>query len=207
MQKNYKVYLGFAQAPDSEIDEFTSGVIDGLTGNAAFPTPPVTPADLGALQDAFRLKIAAALDGGKTATAEKNAAREALLDGLHKDAMYAQTLARHDLAMLLSSGFEAASTNRARSPLPKPAIQAVVNEISGKLLLRGESLLNAHSYQAQMMAANNGNVWVDAGDFTGARRMVIEPVTPGTTYSLRYRGVGGSTGHSEWSDPVSHMAT
>ncbi len=206
MTKNYKVYLGYAQAPDSAIDEFTSGIIDGLTGNAAYPTPPVTTADLGKLQDAFRAAISAALDGGVTLTAVKNAAREDLLDGLHKDAMYVQTIARHDLAMLLSSGFEAASTNRSRSPLPKPAIQAVVNEVSGKLLMRGESLLNAHSYQAQMMAANNGNVWVDAGDFTGARRMEIGPVTPGTTYSLRYRAVGGTTGHSEWSDPVSHMA-
>ena len=206
MQKNYKVYLGYAQAPDSAVDEFTSGVVDGLTGNTAFPDPPVTPANLGKLQAAFRDAITAALDGGVTLTAVKNAAREAMLDALHKDAMYVQTIARHDLAMLLSSGFEAASTNRSRSPLPKPAIQAVVNEVSGKLLMRGDSLLNARSYQVQMMAAN-GNVWVDAGDFTGARRMEIGPVTPGTTYSLRYRAVGGSTGHSEWSDPVSHMAT
>jgi len=219
--KNYKVYLGFAQAPDAEVDEFTSGVIDGLTGNPAFPSPPVplkpvpvakgadaqTPTDLTSLQLAFENAISAALHGGTPLTAAKNTAREALLDALHKTAMYVQSLARHDLAMLLSSGFEAASTNRAQSPLPKPAIQAVVNEISGQLLVRGESLLNAHSYQAQTMVAGNGNTWADAGDFTGARRMIIQPVTPGTTYTVRYRGVGGSTGHSEWSDPVSHMAT
>lgn len=219
--KNYRVYLGFAQASDAEVDEFTSGVIDGLTDNAAFPNPPVplkpvaagqaaaaqTATDLTSLQLAFENAISAALQGGTQLTAAKNAAREALLDALHKTAMYVQSIARHDLAMLLSSGFEAASKNRSRTPLTKPAIQAVVNEISGQLLMRGESLLNSHSYQAQMMVVGNGNTWTDAGDFTGARRMVIQPVTPGTTYSLRYRGVGGSTGHSEWSDPISHMAT
>jgi len=215
---NYKVYLGFAQVLDSEVDEFTSGVIDALTGNPAFPNPPVplkaapggsgqASVDLTSLQLAFENAISAALHGGTPLTAAKNAAREALLDALHKEAMYVQSIARHDLAMMLSSGFEAASTNRAQRPLPKPVIQGIVNETSGQMLLRGQSLLNARSYQAQLMAAGSGTTWTDAGDFTGARRMVLSPVTPGTTYSVRYRAVGGSTGHSDWSDPVSHMAT
>jgi hypothetical protein len=31
-------------------------------------------------------------------------------------------------------------------------------------------------------------------------------LTPGTTYSLQVRAVGGSTGYSDWSDAVSHMS-
>jgi hypothetical protein len=37
-----KVSLGFGRLPDTELDNFAQGVIDALTGNAAFPTPTVT---------------------------------------------------------------------------------------------------------------------------------------------------------------------
>jgi hypothetical protein len=30
-------------------------------------------------------------------------------------------------------------------------------------------------------------------------------LTPGQNYSVQARAIGGSTGHSDWSDPVSHM--
>ncbi|MGN6554051.1 MAG: fibronectin type III domain-containing protein [Verrucomicrobiota bacterium] len=35
----------------------------------------------------------------------------------------------------------------------------------------------------------------------------MEGLIPGTLYSIQVRGIGGSTGTSDWSDPVSHMAT
>ncbi|MFM8469141.1 MAG: fibronectin type III domain-containing protein [Limisphaerales bacterium] len=35
---------------------------------------------------------------------------------------------------------------------------------------------------------------------------VVENLTPGTTYTFSVRAVGGSTGFSDWSDPVSHMS-
>lgn len=215
--------------PDAELDEFTSGVIDSMSGNPAFANPPVplkplaaaagaraktlvvtedaVPGDLTSLQLAFENAISAALHGGTQLTAAKKAAREALVDALHKEAMYVQNIARHDLALLLSSGFEAASTNRSQSPRPKPSIQAIVNESSGQLLVRGVPMLNAHLYEAQTMITGNGNTWINTGSFTGACRMVIQPVVPGTTYFVCSRAVGGSTGYSEWSDPVSHIAT
>jgi chitodextrinase len=50
-------------------------------------------------------------------------------------------------------------------------------------------------------------VWVPGGVFTQARKIVVENLTPGTTYTFQVRAVGGSTGYSGWSDPVSHMST
>jgi hypothetical protein len=32
-------------------------------------------------------------------------------------------------------------------------------------------------------------------------------VTPGTTYTVQFCALGGSTGQSDWSDPVTRMAT
>jgi len=44
------------------------------------------------------------------------------------------------------------------------------------------------------------------GQFTQGRRIVLKELTPGTTYNIQARAVGGSTGYSDWSDPISHMA-
>lgn len=214
---NYRVSLGFAALSDGALDEFTTNVITSMTGNAAFPNPPVplTPpdlkiadgaGDLTSLQSAFQDAIAAAAQGGKQTTAAKNEAREALLDGLRKDAAYVQTVASHDLALLLSSGYQAASTNRAQAPLDKPVIVRIDNETSTQLVVRLDSVPNARSYQIRMNTTGNGT-WQDAGTYTQARRIVLTNLTPGTTYTIEARAIGGSTGYSDWSDPVSHMAT
>ena len=165
-----------------------------------------TPTDLQTLRLDFSAARVAAANGGTQLTAVKNQKRELLTQAMHKLAMYVQTVARTDLATLLSSEFEACSTSHARVPLQKPAILALVNETSGQLLLRGQAVLNARSYQVQT-STDGGKTWMDMDDSTGARRIVIAPVTPGTVYTVRFRAVGGSTKYSEWSDPSSHIAT
>jgi hypothetical protein len=219
--RKLRVFFGFMKSTDSEANSCALGVIEGMNGNPSFPNPPVplvpvavvmdapgvpASADLTTLQQSFSDACVAAANGGTQLTADKNQKRELLQEALHKLGMYVQTVARTDLAMLLSSGFEACSTNRASVPLSKPVILALVNETSGQLLVRGGSVLNARSYQAQM-STDGGKTWVDMGDFTGARRIVLAPVTPGTVYTVHFRAVGGSTKYSEWSDPVSHIAT
>lgn len=68
------------------------------------------------------------------------------------------------------------------------------------------SVLNARAYQAQI-SPDSGKTWIDMGEFNGARRIVLQPVTPGVVYTTQFRALGGSTKYSEWSDPVSHIAT
>jgi hypothetical protein len=115
-------------------------------------------------------------------------------------------MANKDLQILLSSGYFPASTNRAQSPLNKPAIALVENVASTQLMVRLNPVSNAKSYHLQLNASGNGG-WQDAGIFTQARRIVLASLTPGTTYSIRARAIGGSTGYSEWSDAVARMAT
>jgi hypothetical protein len=215
LTKSLRVYLGVFRSPDQEFSQCALGVIEGMDGNPNFPNPPVPlkppsptggPTDLTTLNDSFTAACVAAASGGTQLTADKNQKRALLEDAMHTLAMYVQGIARYDLAMMLSSGFEACSTNHASVPLTKPSIVAIVNETSGQLLVRGQSVLNARSYQAQM-SADGGKTWQEMGDYTGARRIVLAPVTPGTVYTVRIRAVGGSTIHSDWSDPSSHIAT
>jgi hypothetical protein len=53
----------------------------------------------------------------------------------------------------------------------------------------------------------NGGGWTPAGVFPQTRGIVLPGLTPGQIYSVQARAIGGSTGYSDWSDPVSHMVT
>ena len=218
MQINYRVSRDFIHYSDSGLDEFANIVAQCLTGNAAFPNPPVPPApitkdpanadavsDLTTLDLAFRNAIAAAT-GDPQATAAKEKARESLLDALRKDANYVESIASHDLETLLSSGYYASSTNHAQSPLDPPGIVTLTNLAATQLLLRVTPITNAKSYQVQTNTNGNGT-WTEAGIYTQARRIVLTSLTPGTVYSVRARAIGGSTGYSDWSKAASQMAT
>jgi hypothetical protein len=198
-----RVSLAFAQSSDADLSAFTQNIIDSLTGNASFPTPVVSVANLTTSLATFNNSLAAAAQGGPTETAAKKAARDALVALLRQEANYVQGIAMNDLAMLLSSGFYNINTNRTSTPLPAPTIVGIDNEMSTQLLVRLQSVDNARAYEVQY---KNGAGWLPAGTFTQARRIVVANLTPGTTYTVQARAVGGSTGYSDWSDPVSHMA-
>ena len=197
------VSLTFAKLPDSELDEFTAGVIDNMTGNTSYTTPAVSMAALGTGRTNFVNAMADMAQGGTAATAAKNAARETLLGLLRQEALYVQGACNNDLTVLLSSGFEAASTNRTSSPLETPSIVKILNEASTQLVLRVTPITNARSYEIRYYTTPG--VWVSGGISTQARHIIVEGLTPGTTYTMSVRAIGGSTGHSDWSDPVSHM--
>ncbi|MGH7976429.1 MAG: hypothetical protein ACREDS_04860 [Limisphaerales bacterium] len=137
-------------------------MVDGLTGNAAFPTPPVLTADLTTLNTTLRDAITAADAGGPQQTAAKNKAYAAVTDALRKDANYVEIQSDNDLETLLSSGFNVVSTNRAQAPLDQPVIQQISNLASMQLLVRLQTILNAKSYQAQLATTVSGP-WSEAG--------------------------------------------
>jgi len=202
------VSLGFAQLPDANLADFATGVHDGLLANAAtFTTPPVTPAALATATGAFSSALAAANKGSVAQTAAKDVAHDTLVNLLRQLAIYVEGKANGDANTIRLAGFEAvtASGRNPQSPLDKPSIVSIINEVSTQLLLRASSIQNAHAYEVQMQTA--GGTWTATGTFTQARRIVIASLTPGTVYTFRIRAIGGSTGHSDWSDPVSHMAT
>ena len=45
-----------------------------------------------------------------------------------------------------------------------------------------------------------------AGMYQSISGMAVTGLIPGGTYNFRVRAVGGSTGYSEWSNPVGHMS-
>lgn len=202
--KTLKVALAFNRLSDGDLSAFTNNIINSLTGNTAFSKPPVALTDLGKLLAAFDQAVAAALDGGTSLTVAKNAAREALLAALRRIAAYVQMVADQDEALLRTSGFSPVIVSRAQTKLAIPVIVSVENEGTTKLSVRLKPVVNARSYEVR--AVNGAATPAASVISTQARRVVVGNLTPGTTYNLQARAIGGSEGYSEWSDPVSHMA-
>ncbi len=207
-QQHIRVLLRFGRESDNQIVETGSAVITGLTANPAFPAPPVDLSTVQAALTGFNAAIAAQTQGGTTATAEKNKKRRVLVVLLRKLASYVQTHCDDDLTVLLSSGFQAASVRRAISPLPKPVIASVDNGHSTQLLVKVQKVANAKCYELRWAVLETSGApggWQSGGSFTNSRSMPLNGFTPGATYTIQARAIGGSTGYSDWSDPVSHM--
>lgn len=204
-----RVLLGFTNAPDHALEETAGAVLDGFYGNAAFPTPPVAKPALQAALTAFTDAIAAQMNGGPAATAMKNNMRDALIDLLRQLASYVQEASDNDMAKLLSSGFEAVSTHRAQSPLDPPTIKDITNGMSGQLIITVTPIKNTKAYEIRYALAAPGQPqgpWQNGGLFTNSRNMPQNGLTPGSNYAFQVRAIGGSTGYSDWSNPVGHLS-
>lgn len=208
-----RVLIGFANAPDHALEETALSVLDPVKGLYANPqiygTPPVSKADLAAALKVFTDAIGALAQGGSQSTAAKDQARGALVLLLRQLALYVQQIiqdnAAYGLAELLLSGFDAVSTNRAQTPLAVPSITSIDNTGEGSLTLRVKASPNARMYEVQKKADGDAD-FSPAGMFASTRGMEVTGLTPGARYTFRVRALGGSTGASDWSDPVSHRS-
>jgi len=199
-----KVSLGFAKLADTELDNFAQTVINAMTGNATYPSPPVTMANLKTAKDDFTAKMASAQTGGIADTAAKNNSRQTLIGLLRQVAAYVQMTCNNDMALLLSSGFQAQSTNRASTPLEQPQSLSIKNGGSGQLVATIDPVRNANMYEGRIKPSDGD--WLPSVYTGDSQHIIFNGLTPGKNYTVQVRALGGSTGQSDWSDPSSHMA-
>ena len=204
--KNFRLVTGITKYADNNLVSLSLDVEDGLDGNPAFPNLPVKLTDVATSRLTFTSTMTEARKLGTDRTRAKIIAKKALIDLLLKLAFYCQGEAIHDLDALLSTGFEVVSSNRTSGPLDTPAILALFNNVSGQLTVRGQAVLNGRMYKVRT-STDAGKTWTEWPQFTGPRIMVLSPTVPGTLYMVEICAMGGSTGQSAWSNPVSIMAT
>ena len=197
------VSLAFLRLPDAAFSEFAGQIFASMTGNTAFPSTTPALSALSAATGTYTDALAASPSGGPSATAAKNAARTALAALLRQLAHYVQQNGANDLATLLSSGFKAASTNRATVQLAKPASLVLTNGLSTQLLGKVPPVKNAKSYEGRIQPPTGAAYVVNGG--TDSRNLAFNGLTPGLLYTISVRAIGGSTGYSDRSDPTSHI--
>jgi hypothetical protein len=203
MKKNIRIALNFATFNRTQLNGFAILVIVCLKNNLLFPTLPVSIVDLTALQTALQDANNAAAQGGVPATA--NEARDAMNVALRQIAAYIQSLtATLTLSQIYTSGFDVVNPNRVQSPLAQPVLNGLDNSMTTKLLVQLGAIANAKAYQVQFSTGTGA--WQEAGIFPSTKNVLVTSLTPGTTYNVRVRAIGGSTQYSEWSAPMPGMA-
>ena len=208
MNHRNRIADGFKRQSTEQLITTASAIIAGLTNNPSFPAPTVDLQTVQAAADELNAALAAQAHGGRTATAEKNNKQEALITLLRKLKHYVEDNCGSDPAVLLSSGFQPASSTRNNSPLANPVIFSIDFGLSGEMALKITPIPRARCYEARFAKAdidNNSETWQPAGLFTSTRSITIKDLIPGTTYAFQVRAIGGSTGYSDWSNPVSRM--
>ena len=189
-------------------------VIKCMTGNAAFPKPPVplvpavppdpdAPVDMTTRMNVLDEAVKNAVGGGSIQTSLKNAALASAFEGLDANGFYVQTNARTDLPLFLTSGYQAMSTNRGQTPVDTPSITGIDNNISTQLDVHVTPITNAVGYEVQTCTGTGA--WTTVQFSTQARTTTLTGLTTGTVYQVRVRALGGSTGQSDWSMPGSSI--
>lgn len=214
MKQNTKlcrVSLGYKKQPATVVPSIMAWIIECMTGNAAFPNPPVPlvpsdpsqPVDLTTRMNGLAAANAGVVDGGTVQTAARDAALAFAFEGLDANAFYVQTTARTNLPMLLTSGYQAVNTNRSQSPLDPPTITGIDNDVSTQLDVHLTPIANAMGYEVQICLGTGP--WTTVKYSAQARTITLTGLTTGTVPQVRARALGGSTGQSDWSMPGSKI--
>ena len=212
-KKLVRVSFAYKYLPVTAVVAVLGWIITCMTGNKAFPKPPIPlvppvppdptqPLDMTTRMNNLDAAAKNAVGGGVIQTALKNAALEAAFEGLDANGLYVQTMARTSLPVFLTSGYQAVSTNRAQSPLDPPSITGIDNDTSTQLDVHLSTVTNAIGYEVQTLVAG---VWTTVLFSRQARTITLTGLTTGTVVQVRARALGGSTGQSDWSMPGSSI--
>lgn len=205
MKKVIRVALSFATLPNNDLNSFVILVIACLKNNPLFPDLPLKTSDLTALLTTYQTAMSAAAVGGPKDTAALSEARDALVSALRQIAAYIQSLGLDSVSSVLSSGFDVVIPKHTQTPLSRPVLTSLDNSMTTQLQLSMQAVTNAKAYQVQFQ--NGTGTWQELGIFPNTRGIVLKSLTPGSIYSVRVRAIGGSTQYSDWSEPISIMAT
>jgi hypothetical protein len=211
MTEQVTVKTNFKKLPDSDALALTGTVIKGVyVDKVIAAAPPFDEAAVQTAADDLKGAIAAqAQAGGGTVVTAFRKKKRNVLDGLlRKLAHYVQANCNDDAQLVVKAGFQAkAASARSQIQLDKATILSVDNVHTKQIVVNGKKVNHAKLYEAQtaIVSGNNIGSFQSAGMFSKARSMTITGLTPGTTYAIQVRALGGSTGAGDWSDTVTRI--
>ena len=205
--KKLKALLIFAKMSVANLIVFINTILSMMTGNAAFPTPPVTMADLKVANDALTVLAAAAADGGKKAIGEKNKQQSIAVKMLEQLAHYVEAASNDDPVTFQSSGFTPAPSTRApATALSVPVFGNVNQANTGQMSVQVKRDPKAISYGLRYAALGAGGT---PGQWTTlpmtSTKITVSGLTPGTAYLFQVQALG-KLGYTDWSDAVTRIS-
>ncbi|HNR55956.1 MAG TPA: fibronectin type III domain-containing protein [Flavobacteriales bacterium] len=182
-----------------------SKVHQAMDGNPAFPTPPVSMADLKAKYQAYIRAISEATEGSRLSKYVRDDIGAEAKDMLRQLADYVRIVALGDATMLAQSGFPLARVPQPIGHVGTPQMQRVAQHHQpGSVLLRWSGIHGRRGYQVYMTdvdPASGGDVPWTLQSFTGKVRHSVEGLTPFKPYWFCVSAIG-PLGEGERSQPV-----
>jgi hypothetical protein len=205
-----KPVMGFVHLGDGDLLSRLNAVHDGMLNNPFYPDPPVDMASFRAAIDAYTAASAATLDGGKSATVERDKRRSDVIIMLRLLGHYVEAACKNDMNAFVSSGFVPASTARTGpQPVSVPSIVRVDHGNTGQLVVRMQSVADARIYElryAPVSPDGGGVTWTTMTLPSTKPPTAISYLTPGKIYSFQVRAFG-RLGFCDWSPSVERMCT
>jgi hypothetical protein len=206
--KKIKAVVALNRLGDGNITPLLDAALTGLQGHPdLFPKPPVDLATYEAAMNAYKAAIPAALDGSRTANAQKKKLRRQVIQYYELNGKYVEQNCDHDIAIFLLSGYQAASTAKTPpAPLEIPTMTVVQGPASGQLKATIDPLPKALSFKIRHAVAPPADGQPDWQEktITTKKPVMYTDLTPGTVHLFQVCALG-RLGFTDWSDVVSRM--
>ena len=212
----HKVKLNLERLNDPGLISKGKVVVSSMTNNQFYPEPyPAYVASLSKINDTIAVFEQAYLDGlsgEKQKIALRKKIRAELIDQLKDLARYVELVAKGDLQMLTSTGFDISKPAAAGSVKADHG-QVTDMRISrggkrGMVVVKAKRVRGAASYQIHMTTGDptvEAN-WMEGGVFAHCTNMEMAGLNLGLQHYFRMRCIM-SEGPGPWSNPFPFMPT
>jgi hypothetical protein len=203
--------VGLRRMADGIAAPMLDSSLKGLLANAGIYTkPPVDLTTYGNNITAYKDSIPAAIDGSKTAVAQRNKLKEAAIKNYTELAHYVEANCNDDMVTFLLSGFQPKPTARTSTAPASDSIRKIEHgPNAGQLVVTLMAVKGAKSYVlrygASPLSATPGT-WTDLTITSVRPATTISGLTPGTVYAFRVQALL-KPGYTDWSDPLTMMCT
>lgn len=142
-----KLIKDYSKLSEANLDFKAQMVVINLTDNPNFPVTEPSIANFTLIKNAYTAALQNSADGGRTAVAIKNQAKEDLLTNMRNLALNIEAQAQGDKAKLVSSGFDLAADGENVQPLASPSNFQIADGLNaGELKLSVKAVAQAVSY-------------------------------------------------------------
>jgi hypothetical protein len=162
---------------------FAKTVLKSMTGNAFFPTPTPTLAQLSAAITALDAAQVLAASRAKGAVQARNGVRKNLIVLLKQMRDYVQSIVETQIADALAIATSAGMTLAKRTLRTKPELAVKQGELAGTVLLVAKAVAGATTYYWSFSLDQKS--WSSAPETTKAKT-TISGLTVGQTYYFRF---------------------
>jgi hypothetical protein len=175
----------FSRLTDDELNTKANHILVSMTGNLHFPDATTKTAKVKAALDDFNEALIAAENGGKPKTADKDKKRKTLERALKELALYVQLNCNDDVAILLTSGYDAYKDGE---PIDEPGAPVNFKVEPGKnsgwviASVDGNKKAKVYVFEYALVPETGDPIWKIV---LGEKKEIIKNLIPGKKYMFR----------------------